>query len=47
MDTEKRLKYVGVIMNAWLYGVEDTANLFFDKPNFSIVNGVQLQLSLL
>jgi hypothetical protein len=32
METEKRLKYVGVIMNAWLYGVEDTANLFFDKP---------------
>ncbi len=32
MTFEKKLKFTQVIMNAWLYGVESTANLFFDRP---------------
>ncbi|KYC54319.1 MAG: hypothetical protein AMQ74_00071 [Candidatus Methanofastidiosum methylothiophilum] len=32
MDINVKLKYTSTIMNAWLYGVENTANIFFDKP---------------
>lgn len=32
MEINVKLKYTSTIMNAWLYGVENTANIFFDKP---------------
>jgi len=32
MSVDKKLRFTQVIMNAWLYGVESTANVFFDRP---------------
>lgn len=32
MTTDRKLRFTQIIMNAWLYGVESTANLFFDRP---------------
>lgn len=32
MTSDGKLRFTQVIMNAWLYGVESTANVFFDRP---------------
>ncbi|NMC59565.1 MAG: hypothetical protein GYA51_09325 [Candidatus Methanofastidiosa archaeon] len=32
MVIDKKLRFTQIIMNAWLYGVESTANVFFERP---------------
>lgn len=39
MDINIKLKYTSTIMNAWLYGVENTANIFFDNQSYFIEDG--------
>ncbi|HQQ49357.1 MAG TPA: hypothetical protein PLJ72_06845 [Methanofastidiosum sp.] len=31
-SVDTKLRFTQVIMNAWLYGAESTANVFFDRP---------------
>lgn len=32
MAEDMKLRFTQIIMNAWLYGVESTANIFFERP---------------
>ena len=32
MAPDNKLRFTQIIMNSWLYGVESTANVFFDRP---------------